>query len=69
MKLNTIKFGSQIAKNSNTQVISVKNEKDIAKYLKKNLINNEIIIGMGAGMISKWMSNIKHLLWQKKIIL
>ena len=62
LKFDAIKFGNQIAKNSNTQVISVKNEKDIAKYLKKNLISNEIIIGMGAGMISKWMSNIKHLL-------
>ncbi len=62
LKFDAIKFGNQIAKNSNTQVISIKNEKDIAQYLKKNLISNEIIIGMGAGMISKWMSNIKHLL-------
>ena len=27
--------------------------------LKKNLISNEIIIGMGAGLISKWMNELK----------
>ena len=28
--------------------------------LKKNLINDEIIIGMGAGIISKWMRELKY---------
>jgi hypothetical protein len=28
------------------------------------LISNEIIIGMGAGMISKWMSGLKYSLWK-----
>jgi hypothetical protein len=27
------------------------------------LISNEIIIGMGAGMISKWMSDLQYSLW------
>ena len=49
-------------KNSNTQVIIVKNEDELSKYLKKNLISNEIIIGMGAGLISKWMTGLKNLL-------
>ena len=52
-----------IGKNSNTQVIIVKNELELRNYLKKNLISNEIIIGMGAGLISKWMSNLKYSLW------
>ena len=42
------------------QVIIVKNEADICKYLKKNLMNDEIIIGMGAGVISKWMRGLKY---------
>jgi UDP-N-acetylmuramate--alanine ligase len=62
LKFDPIKFANKISRNSNTQVIFVKNERDIAKYFKKNLISNEIIIGMGAGLISKWMSNIKYLL-------
>ncbi len=61
-KFNIFKFGNLIAKNSNTQVIIIKDEIDLANYFKKNLINNEIVIGMGAGMISKWMTKVKNLL-------
>ena len=41
------------------QVIIIKNEREIEKFLKKNLINNEIVVGMGAGSISKWMRDLK----------
>ena len=57
-----LKFGNLIVKNSNTQVIIIKDEIDLANYFKKNLINNEIVIGMGAGIISKWMTKVKNLL-------
>ena len=56
---NLTKFASLIAKNSKTQVIIVKNEIELSRYFKKNLIDNEIIIGMGAGAISKWMTALK----------
>ena len=59
IKFNLAKFANLIAKNSKTQVIIVKNEIELSKYLKKNLISNEIIIGMGAGAISKWMTSLK----------
>ena len=59
LKFNLIKFANLIAKNSKTQVIIVKNEMELIKYFKKNLISNEIIIGMGAGTISKWMMGLK----------
>ena len=62
LRFNLIKFSNLIAKNSNTQIIIIKNEIDLCKYLKKNLINDEIIIGMGAGIISKWMRELKYLL-------
>ena len=62
LKFDLIKFANLIAKNSSTQVIIVKNETELSMYLKKNLISNEIIIGMGAGMISKWMSRLKSTL-------
>jgi UDP-N-acetylmuramate--alanine ligase len=54
-----VKFANSIAKNSKTQVIIVKNEMELSKFFKKNLISNEIIIGMGAGAISKWMMGLK----------
>ena len=59
-KFDIIKFGELIAQNSNTQVIIIKNEMELEKYFKKNLNNNEIVIGMGAGSISKWMFKLKH---------
>ena len=61
-KFNLINFSNLIAKNSKTQVIIIKNEIELCKYFKKNLISNEIIIGMGAGLISKWMTGLKSLL-------
>ncbi len=53
------RFAKLIAKSSKVQVINVENEKDLQKYLQKNLINDEIVIGLGAGSISKWMYNLK----------
>ena len=59
LKFNSINFANLIAKNSKTQVIIVKSEEELRKYFKKNLIKDEIIIGMGAGSISKWMLGLK----------
>jgi len=58
-KYNLFRFAKLISHFSRTQVIIVKDELDITKYLKKNLTNNEIVVGMGAGTISKWMYNLK----------
>ncbi len=59
-KFNLIRFAKLISKHSKTQVIIVKNEIELGRYLKKNLISDEIIIGMGAGIISKWMTSLKY---------
>ena len=58
-KFNLINFANLIAKNSKTQVIIVNNQIELSKYFRKNLISNEIIIGMGAGVISKWIRELK----------
>ncbi len=57
-----IKFADLISQNSKTQVIIVKNKIELSKFLKGSLVSNEIIIGMGAGLISKWMTELKYLL-------
>ena len=59
-KFNLVKFANLIGKNSKTQVVIVKNEIELSKYFKKNLISHEIIIGMGAGIISKWIRGLKY---------
>ena len=58
-KFNVVSFARSIAVNSNTQVVIVKNLIELIKFFKKNLIDNEIVIGMGAGIISKWMTELK----------
>ncbi len=61
-KFDLIKFAKMIMINSKVDVIIIKNEKNLKNFLKKNLIKNEIIIGMGAGSISSWMRNLKNYL-------
>ena len=55
-----LNFAQLISKNSKTQVILVKDQKQLSNYFKKNLISNEIIIGMGAGSISHWIRELKY---------
>ena len=57
---NEKRFAQLISKFSKTQVILIANENDLTKYFRKNLIKDEIVIGMGAGSISKWMYNLKN---------
>ena len=59
---NQIKFGRLISKMSKTQVILINNYSEIGKFLSKNLSTNEIVIGMGAGTISKLMRELKSVL-------
>ena len=58
-KFSLIKFANSIAKKSKTEVVIIRNELELCKFFKKNLINDEIIIGMGAGIISKWIAGLK----------
>ena len=57
---NQINFSKLIASSSKTQVININNEIDLKKYLQKNLISDEIVIGMGAGSISKWIRDLQN---------
>ena len=59
LNFNLFKFAKLISKNSKTQVVIIKNQNELSNYFKKNLISNEIIIGMGAGSISQWMRDLK----------
>ena len=59
-KYNQIKFAKLISRFSKTQVVIIKDELDITKYFRKNLTNNEVVVAMGAGSISKWVYNLKE---------
>ena len=61
-RYNKEKFANLISKSSKTQVIIIDNENLLSKYLSKNLIKDEVVIGMGAGSISKWIYSLKNIL-------
>ena len=51
-------FAKLISKKSKVQVINIKNQKDLKNYFKKNLVEDEVVICMGAGSISSWVREI-----------
>jgi len=53
-------FSKLIANKSNVQVLNIKDQYDLKKFIKKNLFKNEMLICMGAGSISNWIRNISN---------
>jgi len=51
-------FSRLISRKSKIQVINIKNQKELKNYFKKNLIDDEMVICMGAGSISNWIREI-----------
>ena len=51
-------FSKLIAKKSGVQIININNKNELKIFFKKNLLDNEIIICMGAGSISNWIRQI-----------
>ena len=51
-------FSQLISKKSKIQVIHVKDKKELSNYFKKNLLEDELVICMGAGSISNWIREI-----------
>jgi len=57
---NQDNFSQLIAKKSKVQVVNIKNKKEINNYFKKNLLEDEMVICMGAGSISNWIREISN---------
>ncbi len=64
MKLgfNYNNFAKEIIKNSKVKLFMVNNNIQLAKFLKKNIYGNKIVIGMGAGSISGWIKKLPELM-------
>jgi len=64
MKLgfNYNNFAKEIIKNSKVKLFMVNNNIQLAKFLKKNMYGNKIVIGMGAGSISVWIKKLPQLM-------
>ena len=57
-----INFAKQIIKNSKVNIFLVKNEIQLAKFIRQNIYGKKIVIGMGAGSISAWIRNLPKLI-------
>ena len=55
-------FAKGIIKNSKVKLFMIKNNIELAKFLKQNIHGNKIVIGMGAGTISNWMKKLPELM-------
>jgi len=55
-------FAKEIAKNSKTKVYLVKDQYQLARFVKQNIYGKKIVIGMGAGSISNWIKQLPKLL-------
>ena len=64
MKLgfNYNNFAKEIIKNSKVKLFMVNNNTQLAKFIKKNMHGNKIVIGMGAGSISSWIKKLPELM-------
>ncbi len=59
---NYLNFAKEIIKRSKVDLFLVKNNIQLAKFLKKNMYGKKIVIGMGAGSISNWMKKLPQLM-------
>ncbi len=59
---NYLSFAKEIIKNSKVKLFLVKNDIQLALFLKKNIYGKKIVIGMGAGSISNWMRKLPQLM-------
>ena len=55
-------FAKEIMKNSKVKLFLVNNNIQLAKFLKKNMYGDKIVIGMGAGSISNWIKKLPELM-------
>ena len=59
---NYTDFARGIIKNSKVKLFMIKDNIELAKFLKQNIYGNKIVIGMGAGSISNWMKKLPELM-------
>ena len=57
-----LKFAKEIIKNSKVRLFLIKDNFQLAKFIKKNIYGKKIVIGMGAGTISNWMRKLPKLM-------
>jgi len=57
-----LNFAKEIIKNSKVKLFMVKDNIQLAKFIKTNIYGKKIVIGMGAGSISNWIKKLPELI-------
>ena len=55
-------FYFKIIKNSKVKLFLIKDNFQLAKFIKNNMYGKKIVIGMGAGSISNWIRKLPELI-------
>ena len=61
LEFSYFNFAKEIIKNSEVQLYLVKDQYQLASFVKQNVYGKKIVIGMGAGSISSWMKELPDL--------
>jgi len=59
---NYFNYAKEIIKNSKVKVFLVKDQYQLARFIKQNIYGKKIVIGMGAGSISNWIRELPNLI-------
>ena len=59
---NYFNYAKEIIKNSKVKVFLVKDQYQLARFIKQNVYGKKIVIGMGAGSISNWIRELPNLI-------
>jgi len=59
---NYFNYAKEIMKNSKVNVFMVKDQYELAKFIKQSIYGKKIVIGMGAGSISNWIRELPNLI-------
>ena len=55
-------FAKQIIRNSKVKLFLIKDQYQLARFVKNNIYGKKIVIGMGAGSISNWIRELPKLI-------
>ena len=59
---NYFNYAKEIINNSKVKVFVVKDQYQLARFIKQNIYGKKIVIGMGAGSISSWIRELPNLI-------
>ena len=57
-----LNFAKEIMKKSNVELYIVRDQYELAKFIKQKIYGSKVVIGMGAGSISNWLKELPKII-------